>query len=333
MRQRAAGAAVTLLAVLSAIGLSPAVWAADGPTATPIAARVTATPALSATPAASSPTPAASATPVASPTPAASATPAGSPTPAASATPAGSPTPAASATPAGSPTPVASPTPVDPYRDVEDRLAVLVGRARLDAGLLPLARSGALDRAAVAHAQDMAARGYMEHEGLDGSTPASRAAAEGYTTPPGGAWLVVEAISAQTDQPEGPIGWWLSDGLHRRVVLRATWREVGIGYAPGGPYGRFWVALFGCRPNVLPPVLMDGVLAIPDESCGRSADAFGRVDSVQVGETTAAAQQQPWQPYNAELDWPAGRPAVVRLRDTSGQELEMRAADPTGATP
>jgi uncharacterized protein YkwD len=227
----------------------------------------------------------------------------------------------------------AEPDPADPFHDREDQMAVMLGRARLEAGLLPLARSRALDRAAVLHAQDMAAEGYMEHEAPDGSTPGSRAAQAGYETPPGGAWLVVEAISARSDAPDGALGWWLSDGLHRRVVLRPTWREVGFGFAPGGPYGRFWVAVFGCRPNVLPPVLLDGVLATPDEACGRGGDAFGPVQSVRVAENSAAAQQVDWEPYTPQRPWPAGHAATVPMRDGAGHELEARAADPTGATP
>jgi hypothetical protein len=91
------------------------------------------------------------------------------------------------------------------------------------------------------------------------------------------------------------------------------------------------VAEFGCRPNVLPPVLLDGVLAVPNEDCGRSSDAFGPVQSVRVAETSAAAQGLDWQPYTAQQPWPAGHPAVVEMRDAAGQELEARAADPTGA--
>jgi uncharacterized protein YkwD len=219
----------------------------------------------------------------------------------------------------------------DPFREREDRLALLLDRARLGPGLLPLARSPALDRAALAHAQDMVARGYMEHEAPDGSTPGTRAAREGYDTSPGSAWLVVETISAISDAPDGALGWWLSDGLHRRVVLGPTWREMGVGFAPGGPYGRFWVARFGCRPNVLPPVLLDGVLATPDEDCGRGADAFGPVQSMRVAETSAAAHDLDWEPYTPQRAWPAGRPATVRMRDAAGRELEARSADPTGA--
>jgi len=210
-------------------------------------------------------------------------------------------------------------------------MALMVARARVNAGLLPLARSPQLDHAADLHAQDMVARGYMDHDAPDGSSPASRAAAAGYDTPRGSAWLVVETISANSDEPDGAIGWWLSDGVHRRVLLRNYWREFGVAYVKGGPYGRFWVALFGCRPNVLPPVLLDGMLDIPTESCGRSGDAFGPVQSVRVGDTSASAESQAWTDYTAQQSWPAGRPAIVEMRDGSGQQLSVHAADPTGA--
>jgi hypothetical protein len=144
----------------------------------------------------------------------------------------------------------------------------------------------------------------------------------------------VETISAISDEPEGAMGWWLGDALHRRVVLRSTWREMGLGFAPGGPYGRFWVALFGCRPNVLPPVLLDGVLSIPDETCGRSSDTFGSVQSIRAGSTTGSVKSQDWQAYSSSTSqqaWPAGQPAVVDLQDAAGDQLEVQAMDPTGA--
>src|SRR3954468_10410782 len=89
----------------------------------------------------------------------------------------------------------------------EDQMALLVDRSRVEAGLLPLARSSVLDQAAKSHAADMVQYGYMEHEGLDGSTPQSRAAEAGYSVPSGSAWLVVEVISARGDRPGDAVDW------------------------------------------------------------------------------------------------------------------------------
>ena len=210
-------------------------------------------------------------------------------------------------------------------------MALLVDRARANAGVLPVARATELDQAAIAHANEMVADGYMDHDAPDGSTPASRAADAGYQTPPGGAWLVVEVISARGDQPEDALDWWLSDTLHRRVVLRSTWREMGIGYAAGGPYGRFWVMEFGCRPNMLPPVLLDGTLTIPDETCSTSTSAFGPVQSVRVADSPEGLQKAEWQTYTAQREWTIGNPALVEARDSQGHDLTTPAADARGA--
>ena len=196
---------------------------------------------------------------------------------------------------------------------------------------MPIARAAALDRAAVAHANEMVTDGYMDHDAPDGSTPASRAADAGYTTPPGGPWIVVEVIAARGDQPEDALDWWLSEGLHRRVVLRSTWREMGVGFAAGGPYGRFWVMEFACRPNVLPPVLMDGTLTIPDENCGTSPSSFGHVEDVRVAQDSKSAAGTDWQPYTAQVAWPDGAAAFVEMRDAQGRDQQMMATDPGGS--
>lgn len=219
----------------------------------------------------------------------------------------------------------------DAFRPREDQLAIMVDRARTSAGVLPLARSTELDQAAIAHANDMVLSGDMDHDAPDGSTPSSRAADAGYQVPSGSAWLVVEVISARGDQPDDALGWWLSDALHRRVVLRSYWREMGIGYAPGGPYGRFWVMEFGCRPNVLPPVLLDGTLSIPDENCGSGGNAFGSTQSIRVGENADGLQKADWETYNAQRTWASGKPALVEARDAQGRDITTPAADPRGA--
>src|SRR5579864_557323 len=61
----------------------------------------------------------------------------------------------------------------DALRPREDALALMVDRARASAGVLPLARAPELDQAAIAHANEMVADGYMDHDAPDGSTPVS----------------------------------------------------------------------------------------------------------------------------------------------------------------
>jgi hypothetical protein len=150
-----------------------------------------------------------------------------------------------------------------------DRLAELINQARVSAGQPPLARSSELDAAAGDHSRDMAEHSYLEHEGLDGSTPQARAAIAGYRVPADSGWLVVELISAISDDAEGPLDWWLGEetGVHRRNLLDPRWREMGVGYASGGEYGNYWTLLLGCRPGVLPVVTLDGVTYRHTEQC------------------------------------------------------------------
>jgi uncharacterized protein YkwD len=148
-----------------------------------------------------------------------------------------------------------------------DQLVDLINHARVNAGLLPLARSPELDDAAQAHSADMVQHNYLDHTGFDGSEPQERADRSGYHVPPNSGWIVVEVISAISAEPQGPLNWWLSDAQHRRVLMNPRWRELGIGYAQGGDYGNYWTALVGCRPGVLPTVVLDDQVYTPAEQC------------------------------------------------------------------
>src|SRR5438552_11686908 len=85
----------------------------------------------------------------------------------------------------------------------------LINHARVQAGVLPLARSSALDSASQAHSVDMVQGDYLDHTGSDGSTPQDRADRAGYHVPPSSGWIVVEVISAISADPAGPVGWWM----------------------------------------------------------------------------------------------------------------------------
>jgi hypothetical protein len=150
-----------------------------------------------------------------------------------------------------------------------DDLVLRINRARVGAGLLPLARAPELDTAAQAHSADMVAHNYLDHTGWDGSEPQQRAELAGYKVPPQSGWIVIEVISAISGEPQGPVSWWLDEtDQHRPVLLNPRWREIGAGYAEGGEYGHYWTALFGCRPGVLPAVTLDGSTYVSIEQCG-----------------------------------------------------------------
>jgi hypothetical protein len=219
----------------------------------------------------------------------------------------------------------------------EQRIVQLINQARVAQGLGPLALTHELNAAAKLHAQDMANKGYMEHEGLDGSTPHSRALKQGYAAPANSAWLVLEVISAR-QTAEAAANWLLSDRLHRGVLLRGYWREMGAAYVEGGPYGQFWVVEFGCRPNVLPvtaePAASGGVtLRLSNEECtpGGNSDAIGKATEVMVSDK-ADFKGATWEPFSATKTLPKGSGAYVKYRDQKGRET-MASTGSQGGNP
>jgi hypothetical protein len=206
----------------------------------------------------------------------------------------------------------------------EQRIVQLINQARVAQGLGPLALTPELNAAAKAHAEDMAARGYMEHTAPNGSTPQSRAIKHGYAAPANSAWLVLEVISAR-QTAEAAANWLLSDRLHRGVLLRGYWREMGAAYVQGGPYGQFWVVEFGCRPNVLPviaePTASGGVtLRLSNEECTPtgSGEAIGKATEIMVSDN-ASFDGAAWEPFVSTKAVGKAGNVFVRYKDKNGR--------------
>lgn len=105
----------------------------------------------------------------------------------------------------------------------------------------PLAQSDVLDRVAVAHARDMAARGGMSHAGSDGSTPGDRATRAGYR------WKTIgENVAFGQPTSERVVASWLASAHHCENIMDPDYTEMGIGFAADTraavPY---WSQVFG----------------------------------------------------------------------------------------
>jgi len=131
-----------------------------------------------------------------------------------------------------------------------DRVLELVNEARAAArrcgfkrhdAAPPLARSAVLERAALAHARDMAARSELDHAGGDGSTPGARATRAGY------GWRAVgENIAFGQRTAEQVVASWLNSPGHCANLMDADFTEMGVAsaVAPGGKATIYWVQLF-----------------------------------------------------------------------------------------
>ena len=104
-----------------------------------------------------------------------------------------------------------------------------------------LKQDPALERAALAHAQDMAARSYIGHEGTDGSMPADRATRSGY------AWdAIAENVAAGQTTAENVVSSWLASPGHCANLMNPRYSDTGVAYAVNlaGEKGIYWVQLF-----------------------------------------------------------------------------------------
>lgn len=119
----------------------------------------------------------------------------------------------------------------------EPELGALLNGFRAEAGRAALVDSAAARRAAEAHADDMARRGFFAHEGADGSTVGDRLARAGCR------WTgVAENIAKGQRSAREVVAAWAASPGHRRNMLGA-YEVFGAARA-----GEVWVLVLarGC---------------------------------------------------------------------------------------
>jgi len=133
---------------------------------------------------------------------------------------------------------------------VSTRVLELVNRARAQsrrcggtdfAPAAALRPSSVLERAAGAHALDMADRGSMSHAGRNGSTPSQRVTRTGYQ------WLAVgENIAAGQRDADSVVRSWLSSPGHCANLMSPDYTEVGVAFATNtaSQAGIYWAQVF-----------------------------------------------------------------------------------------
>lgn len=99
----------------------------------------------------------------------------------------------------------------------------LINAERASAGLAPLRRDAALERAALAHAKDMSTRGYFDHVSPEGQTPRGRMLAAGDC----GLLTGENLAKGQRSLAEVVRDWMASEG-HRRNNLNGSFVRGGL---------------------------------------------------------------------------------------------------------
>ncbi|MFF3315930.1 CAP domain-containing protein [Streptomyces sp. NPDC003035] len=156
----------------------------------------------------------------------------------------------ASAPSSGRPTPVQEPATTRPTPEKAapavgtadryiDQVVSLANAEREKAGCDPLRSNGRLRNAAQAHADDMAARDYYDHNSPDGRDAGDRITAAGYTW---SSWA--ENIHRGPKTPAEAVEDWMNSDGHRRNMLNCSFKDIGVGVnlSANGPW---WVQNFG----------------------------------------------------------------------------------------
>jgi uncharacterized protein YkwD len=121
----------------------------------------------------------------------------------------------------------------------EATLCLLNGE-RADRGLATLRLNDRLQRAALAHGNDMVEHLYFSHAGRNGSQPSERIRASGYLSN-GGSWRIGENLAWGTGElasPKAIMAAWMNSDGHRANILQPAYREVGFGVLAGNPASR-----------------------------------------------------------------------------------------------
>ncbi len=117
-------------------------------------------------------------------------------------------------------------------------------------GLKPLAVSAQLTKAALVHAEDLAKRDLLDHDGADGSTPSVRVKRTGYD-----AALTGENIAAGQKSFEEVLQGWKDSPPHNRNLLLAGAKDMGIAvvYERDTHFRSFWALVLASPPSVDTP--------------------------------------------------------------------------------
>jgi len=120
---------------------------------------------------------------------------------------------------------------------VTDATLCLLNGERADRGLPPFAHHPALAEAATVYAADLVAGSYFSHTGRDGSDLVERIERAGYISGDR-SWRVGENLAWGTGglaTPAAIVQAWMNSAGHRKNILNARFREIGIGVVAGNP--------------------------------------------------------------------------------------------------
>ncbi len=142
--------------------------------------------------------------------------------------------------------------PGNPLDPIEKEVVDLVNQERESRGIPTLIVNYSLQEAAWKHTEHMAAKRVMCHRGCGDGDPGQRIGATGYKAATWG-----ENVASGHRSSSQVMQAWMHSSGHRANILRASFTDLGVAYAPGGLYGTSWTQVFGRPkdgfPTITPP--------------------------------------------------------------------------------
>ena len=126
-----------------------------------------------------------------------------------------------------------------PADEFELKVLELVNVERAKHGLSALTWDSSLAKVAEAHSLDMANNNFFSHTNLKGQSPFDRIKAFGISYS-----YAAENIAAGQKTPESVMNSWMNSEGHRKNILNANLKRLGVGYVKGGSYGTYWTQVF-----------------------------------------------------------------------------------------
>ncbi|PLR65937.1 SafA/ExsA family spore coat assembly protein [Bacillus sp. UMB0893] len=126
-----------------------------------------------------------------------------------------------------------------PYQSMESEVVTLVNQERAKYGLKPLSANWELARVARYKSEDMRDKNYFSHTSPTYGSPFDMMKKFGIQYSYAG-----ENIAAGQTTAKSVVAAWMNSEGHRKNILSANFKEIGVGYAKGGSSGHYWTQMF-----------------------------------------------------------------------------------------
>ena len=218
---------------------------------------------------------------------------------------------------------------------MEQRTIELVNIERAKIGVQPVKRNAELDMAVRNHTRDMVEDNYFAHDSQDRDSSGNLFTICGtfdrvgqYYT--GYSWAG-EILAAGFTTPEQAIVGWMNSPSHRDLLLKAVYREVGVGFYTGNAYyTNYWGQNFGTRSNVYPVVM--NLEAYSTDNAVVNVYLYGKGEFAEMRLVNDDGSTSGWLPFADTFDWTlpwvkGERTLTVELRKAGSSTVDYVTKD------